>query len=68
MRLRKVNRQDIFRVLSNPLLDYPAKPLSTQTVQSRVYEGMVGGRILKVYVKEGSRPPLVRTVAWKDEE
>ena len=47
---------------------YPAEPLPHQREQSTVYVGMVAGRDLKVYVRDNSDPPFVRTVVWKGDE
>ncbi len=47
---------------------YPAEPLPHQREQSTVYVGTVAGRDLKVYVRDNSHPPYVRTVVWKGEE
>jgi hypothetical protein len=44
-----------------------ALSLNPTTERSVVYEGTVDGRIMRVYVLEGSQPPVVKTAAWKDE-
>lgn len=66
MALRCISRLQVERALRHILVSYPAAPLRRTPERSMIYEGDVDGRTLKVYVLEGSHPPLVKTAAWKD--
>lgn len=43
----------------------PAAALSGRSFRSTIYIGTVDGRDLKVYIEDGSDPPLVRTISWR---
>jgi hypothetical protein len=68
MRDRGITFEDIEAVLRTYHTSYPAEPLPRRREQSTVYVGTVAGRDLKVYVRDNSHPPVVRTIVWKGEE
>ena len=67
MRRRKVSRSQVLEVLRNYHTSHPAEPLRHSPLRSMIYMGTVQGRELKVYIRDGSSPVYVTTVAWKDE-
>ena len=67
MRTRNVTEDQIHRVLAEYHTSYPAEPLPHTPYRCTLYVGTVDGRQLKVYVQDDTHPPVVRTVAWKDE-
>ncbi|HLZ69428.1 MAG TPA: DUF4258 domain-containing protein [Dehalococcoidia bacterium] len=67
MRSRRVNEADVEEVLASFHTSYPAEPLPNDPFGATVFVGTIAGRELKVYVQNESNPPLVRTVAWRDE-
>ena len=68
MRDRGVTREQVEAVLASYHSSYPAEPLPHQREESTVYIGTLAGRDLKVYVRDNSNPPYVRTVVWRGEE
>ena len=68
MRQRGITERQVRRVLRDPIAVYPARPLPHRAARAVVYVGRIDGRDLRVYVLEGSEPPLVLTVAWRDED
>jgi acetyl-CoA acetyltransferase len=68
MQHRGITQEQIEAVLQSYHTSYPAEPLAHQREQSTVCVGTLAGRDLKVYVRDNSNPPHVRTVVWKGEE
>lgn len=68
MHHRGITREQVEAVLLSYHTSYPAEPLPRQREQSTFYVGTLAGRDLKVYVRDNSNPPYVRTVVWKGEE
>jgi hypothetical protein len=66
MRARGITDDQVMRALREYHTTYPAEPLPYQSVHATVYVATIDGRELKVYVEEGSDPPLVRTVVRRD--
>ena len=66
MTVRGVTDEAVLTALREYHTTHPAESLPYQSVQARVYIATIGERDLKVYVEEGSDPPLVRTVVWRD--
>ena len=66
MAIRDISTAMVEAVLAKPdrVTPAPTAPGRTQR-RSNILWGRVGQRTLKVYVKVGSNPPLVTTVAWK---
>ena len=67
MRSRRVSEADVEAVLQNFHTSYPAEPLPNDPFGATVFIGYIGRRELKVYVENGSNPPRIRTVAWRDQ-
>jgi hypothetical protein len=67
MRRRRVTREQIERALRTYHLSYPAESLPHAPYRCTIYQATVDGRQLKVYVQDDTHPPVVRTVAWKEE-
>jgi hypothetical protein len=67
MGTRGVTREQIEEALTSYHTSYPAEPLPHVPYRCTVYMATIGGRQLKVYVQDGTHPPIVRTVAWKDD-
>ena len=68
MQHRGITEEQIETALRTYHTDYPAEPLPRQREQSTVYVGDLAGRELKVYVRDNSDPPYVRTAVWRGEE
>lgn len=68
MEIRGVTESQIDVALRTYHSSCPAAALPGRAFRSTVYVGTVDGRDLKVYVEDGTHPPLVRTVAWKGDE
>jgi hypothetical protein len=66
MPVRGVTEAQVVRALRTYHTVYPAEPLPHTPLRSVVYVATVDGRELKVYVRLGSEPPFVTTVAWRD--
>ncbi len=67
MQSRRIAQTDVEYVLVNFHTSYPAEPLPNDPIGATVFVGTIAGRELKVYVQNESNPPMVRTVAWRDE-
>lgn len=67
MTSRKITKEQVEQALATLVRPRPARPLPNATERSMIYEQVVDGRPLKVYVAAGSVPPVVTTVAWGDE-
>ncbi len=66
MKSRGVTEEGVEHVLVHYHKSSPAQP-RVQAKPAHIYVGDYEGRPLKVYVEEGTDPPLVKTVAWADE-
>ena len=68
MAQRGITPTQVMQVLREYHTSYLALPRPGQSFRSIVYIGTVGGRDLKVWVRENSVPPFVTSVAWRGEE
>lgn len=66
MTARDVTEEQVERRLRSWHTTYPAERLSHLRERAIVFVSNVDGRELNVYVVEGSDPPIVRTVVWRD--
>jgi hypothetical protein len=66
MRTRGISHEQIERALAEYHTSYPAEQLPNVPYRCTVYQAIIDGRQLKVYVQDGTYPPVVRTVAWKE--
>lgn len=66
MALRDITEAQVERALRTYHTALPARRLPDDLVGATEYVADIDGRVLKVYVENGSSPPLVRTVAWRD--
>ena len=67
MQIRRVSADQVVRALAAFHTTYPAELKPNDPVGAIVYIATIDGRDRKVYVKVGSDPPLVRSVAWRGE-
>jgi len=65
MRQRRVSEADVALTLSEPDEQRPARRLRVPCV---ILLKRIGERVCKVYIREGSNPPIVATAAWHGEE
>ena len=65
MQERGVSEQAVDYILENYDTILPAGP-SMGSKPAVIYKGEWGERRLRVYVRRGSNPPLVLTVAWEE--
>lgn len=63
---RDVSEARVERALVTYHTSLPARRLPNDPIGATEYIATIDGRTLKVYIENGSRPPLVRTVAWRD--
>jgi hypothetical protein len=66
MRTRGISYEQIEQALAEYHTSYPAEQLPNVPYRCTIYQATVDGRQLKVYVQDGTHPPVVRTVAWKE--
>jgi hypothetical protein len=67
MRERGVTEAQVEQALRLYHISYPAEPAPFDPMPATVYVADVDGRTLKVYVEDGSHPPPVKTVVWRDD-
>ncbi len=65
MSQRGVSEADVALTLSAPDERRPARRLQTPC---EILLKTIGERVCKVYIRRGSDPPVVATVAWHGEE
>ena len=66
MRQRRISEDAVAATLAAPMLSYPA-PVRGRSPACTVCEGQIEGRRYKVYVQDGTDPPVVATVAVRGE-
>ena len=68
MQQRGIEPRQVEYVLAESTITYPAPERRYLLYRAVIHRANVGGRPLKVYVRERTDPPYVLTAVWADEE